>query len=290
MRLISSFSKSAVKVGDAHSALDEDTMRRVTPSVFAEHAHPDRSNRYLYLPTWEIVEALGDEGFRPTFAAQSSPRRFDKIGFTKHLIRFRRESDIANGSQECPEIVLLNSHGGESQLQLIKGTIRFLCLNSMISGDMEDEMKVRHAGKLIDNVVEAASKMAGTFDQLMGKVDSWKQIRLNRDEQLAYADSARDIRCPSPEENERPRGWRHPIAVEEFLALRRPEDNADDLWTVSNVVQENTIRGGLEGVSVAANGQRRRTSTRAINAVGDDVRLNRALWKLTERMAALKGA
>lgn len=50
-----------------------------------------------------------------------------------------------------------------------------------------------------------------------------------------------------------------------------------------NVVQENLIRGGYRGVSDKGKSQR----VRGIKSVDGDTKVNRALWKLTERMAEL---
>jgi len=57
-----------------------------------------------------------------------------------------------------------------------------------------------------------------------------------------------------------------------------------DLWTTFNTVQENLIRGGLRGRTAKGN----RTSTRAVKGVSENVRLNKALWTLAEKMAQLK--
>ena len=74
----------------------------------------------------------------------------------------------------------------------------------------------------------------------------------------------------------------------QVLRPRRPEDASSDLWTTFNRVQENVIAGGLSAVQRDANGRRvRRVSTRRINGIDQDVRLNRALWELAAKMAAL---
>jgi hypothetical protein len=70
---------------------------------------------------------------------------------------------------------------------------------------------------------------------------------------------------------------------------RRREDVGSDLWHTLNRVQENVIAGALSAVQRDADGRRvRRVSTRRINGIDQDVRLNRALWSLAEKMAALK--
>jgi len=58
------------------------------------------------------------------------------------------------------------------------------------------------------------------------------------------------------------------------------------VWTTFNRIQENVVRGGLHGRS--ANG--RRMSTREVTAIDGNVKLNRALWTLAERMAEIKAA
>jgi hypothetical protein len=68
-----------------------------------------------------------------------------------------------------------------------------------------------------------------------------------------------------------------PIAPAQLLAPRRREDTANDLWTTFNVVQENVIKGGLHGVGRDANNRRRRVTTRAVNGIDQDVKLNKAL-------------
>jgi hypothetical protein len=77
-----------------------------------------------------------------------------------------------------------------------------------------------------------------------------------------------------------------PVQPGDILEARRTEDANGSLWSVFNRTQENLFKGGIRGKS--ANG--RRTRTRPINSVTEDVRLNRALWKLTEHFADLKGA
>jgi len=71
---------------------------------------------------------------------------------------------------------------------------------------------------------------------------------------------------------------------------RRREDVGQSLWTSFNVIQENLIRGGLPGRRQTADGHIRRSRTRPINAIDQNVGLNRALWTLAEEMRRLKSA
>jgi hypothetical protein len=78
-----------------------------------------------------------------------------------------------------------------------------------------------------------------------------------------------------------------PIRPDQLLIPRRRDDRANDLWTTFNVVQENVIKGGLSAMGRDANGRRRRTTTRQVNGIDQDVRLNKALFVLAERMAGI---
>ena len=61
-------------------------------------------------------------------------------------------------------------------------------------------------------------------------------------------------------------------------------DQGNDLWSVLNRVQENVIQGGIRARS--ADGKR--TTTRAVKGIDQDVKLNRAIWTLGEEMRRLK--
>ncbi len=61
---------------------------------------------------------------------------------------------------------------------------------------------------------------------------------------------------------------------------RRWEGKKDDLWTVYQRLQENLIKGGLSG----RNAKGKRARTRSVNGIDGDIKLNKALWVMTEKM------
>ena len=61
--------------------------------------------------------------------------------------------------------------------------------------------------------------------------------------------------------------------------LGRPADTGTDLWTTLNVIQENVIAGGLAAV------RGRRSTTRNIRAIDQNMRLNKSLWEMAETIA-----
>ncbi|MNE88751.1 hypothetical protein D3C80_1860850 [compost metagenome] len=106
-----------------------------------------------------------------------------------------------------------------------------------------------------------------------------KQIQLRPEEQEAFAMAALAYRY-DPSEGPAP------VTPSQLLRARRSEDRSSDLWTTFNRVQENTIKGGLSG----RNKQGRRTTTRAVNGIDQDVKLNRALWVLAQALRSQQAA
>jgi hypothetical protein len=70
---------------------------------------------------------------------------------------------------------------------------------------------------------------------------------------------------------------------EGFYPVSAMESRARIEEKTLNRVQENMIRGGVRGRNV--NGGR--MSTRAVNSVTENVRLNKALWTLADEMAKI---
>jgi hypothetical protein len=288
MKLATRFgSNRRVLSSPSGSFLAMDDIARAIPSAFAQEAHDSRSARYVYVPTSDIIKALDKEGFKPTFAAQAIPRREDKHGFTKHMLRFRHvDSALSRGPRGGAfESVLVNSHDGTSSYQLFSGWIEFLCLNSCVSGSGFEEVRVPHKGDIIGKVIEGTYQVIGNPLALAESIDSMQALRLSPPERRIFAEAAAELRFDLEP------GDRSPVNPDRFLTPRRYEERGrDSLWSTFQTVQENVIRGGLHGVSVNANGARRNMTTRNVEGIDQNVKLNRALWTLADKMAELKRA
>ncbi|MCU0790694.1 MAG: DUF945 domain-containing protein [Nitratireductor sp.] len=257
----------------ADRPLTDDQIIRAAPSVFADSAHESRSRRYTYIPTIEVVNGLRREGFEPFMACQARTRVEGKEAFTKHLLRFRHQGQI-NGD-EANEIILVNSHDGTSSYQMLAGCFRFVCHNGLICGETHEDFRVRHSGDVVGNVIEGAFRVLDEFERVDASKVNMKRIDLRPEHQQAFAQAALQLRY-DPDEAA-------PIEPRQLNEARRFDDRGADLWRTFNRVQENLLRGGLSGRN--ANG--RRTTTREVKGVSENVRLNRALWTLAEEMARL---
>lgn len=271
MRLSSNFRNPCMVRSD--SPLSNDDIARVAPSIFAEEAHESRSDRYRYIPTVDVLEALRSEGFMPFMACQTRVRNTDKREHTKHMIRLRHANTIV--AKEANEIILLNSHDGTSSYQMMGGCFRFVCANGLVLGEAAMDQKVRHSGRqdVIGDVIEGAYEVLNQFELIEDQRETMKGIQLGGDLQHAFAEAALAYRYD-------PADGPAPVTASQLLAPRRREDATNDLWSTFNRVQENTIKGGLRG----RNKQGRRTSTRAVSGIDQDVKLNRALWVLAQHL------
>ena len=242
------------------------------PSVFGEDKHASRSERYTFIPTITLLENLQKEGFQPFFACQSRVRDPDRREYTKHMLRLRRAGQI-NG-QQVPEIIILNSHGGESSFQLLPGIFRSVCTNSLVCGQSFGEIRVPHRGNVVEKVIEGAYEVLGIFDKVEEKRGAMASLLLPPPAQYALANAALTYRF----------GEEHqPVTATQILTPRRYEDRKNDLWTTYQRLQENLLKGGLPGRTAKG----KLSHTRAINGIDSDVRLNRALWVMAENMMNL---
>lgn len=264
--------------------LTEDQLRQFVPSIFAETAHASRSDRYLYIPTIEVVRGLIGQGFSPVFACEAKARDESKVGFTKHMVRFRQEGAVAVAGA-VPELIMVNSHDGSTRYQFMAGMFRFVCANGSIVGTRYADVGVRHTGTVVDEAIEGAFTVAREFEKVTAAASQMQAITLQRDHSAAFADAALAVKYFDEEKGE----VDAPIQPAQLLIPRRHEDGANDLWTTYNVVQENLIRGGLRGKRKDANGRTKRSTTRAVNGIDGNVKLNRGLWTLAEKMAEIMG-
>ena len=241
------------------------------PSIYATHPSAEVSERYGFIPTSAIVHALEGAGF-VAVKAQAARASAERAAFAKHLIRFRHRDHLTTQIGDwLPEVVLVNSHDGSSSYRVMAGVFRLVCLNGLVIGNSVAEARVRHTKNAPDEIVDASFRVIASLPGIAASVDTMRSQRLELFEREAFATAALTLRYPDDA----------PIRSSQLLSTRRAVDNAPDLWTTFNVVQENLLRGGQRQVS-----SRRRT--RGISSVREDVRLNRALWTLAEELGKFK--
>jgi hypothetical protein len=281
-RLATRFANST-RVLRSEIPLGEDQMRQVAPSIFAEGKHASRSERYTYIPTIEVLRGLHREGFEPFMVAQGHSRVAGKSEFTKHMIRMRHvrdRGDPLRAKPEAHEVILINSHDGASSYQLLSGLFRFVCLNSMVVGDIAHDIRIPHKGNIQGEVIEGACRVLADFEMVDESTDAMKSLVLQPAEEQVFARAALALRYGERGESQPPA----PVTAEQLVQGRRIEDLGRSLWDSFQRIQENLVRGGLPGRTALG----RRMHTREVASIDRGVSLNRALWMLAEEMRRLK--
>lgn len=271
---------------DTGRPLSEDELRNLAPSIFAVAPHSSRSDRFKPIPTIEILRNLASQGFHAVGAKQSTARSADRREFTKHLVRLRRfdvdQSKYLVGDNVL-ECLLKNANDGTSVYDLLAGMFRIACMNSMVAQTSTiDSIKVRHSGDVQSKVIEGTFRVLESAESVLSAPQDWGRIELNSESRQAYAEAAHVLRFGDAEGN-----VETPIQPRQLLLPRRVEDRKSDLWTTFNVVQENALKGGLTAVGRDSHNRPRRSTTRAVNGIDQDVKLNKALWTLSEKMAGI---
>ena len=249
-------------------------LQRRVPAVFADHQFEKTGRNYVFISTRDLVEALMQAGFSPTDAQQRRSRGA-RVGFCKHMLRFRHVTESIPIVDCMPEIILINAHDSSSSFQLRGGLYRFVCCNGLIVSLAEfGVIRIPHRGNVLADVVEGARRITAQFAGIGGTIERMARTELSMTERLALAEKALHLRF---------RSQAHlPFGAEQLLTVHRAEDRGEDLWHTFNVIQENVIQGGIAGRS--AHG--RATVSRKVGAIPETVRLNIELWQ--QAMALIK--
>jgi len=265
------------------SSLSLDTIRSAAPSVFTTEGFHTTSDKYKPIPTINIVEGLIAKGFMPVRVSQSSSRIEGKELFVKHMLRFRHVDAQPNHKGLYPEVCLINSHDGTHAYKLVAGVYRLICSNGLIGWAESCQVRVKHIGdETYNRVIEGSFEVMRHGEQLLLSADSMGEIQLDDREALILAETAHSLKFEEDSLQGRA------IKPSQLLTPRRYADQPKDLFTTFNVIQENLMKGGLSGGARDANNRYKRTTTRQVNSIDSNVKLNQALWKMADRMAELK--
>jgi hypothetical protein len=250
------------------TTLSLDQLRTIVPAAFATEPRSDVSDRYDFIPTLDAINYAMNRGWFPVRARQSVAAQ-DQI-HAKHSIMFRAEASKLIVGDIFPELTLINSHDRTRSLVFRAGLFRLACSNGMsvaISGMSYSATRVHlRGGNPLPNLFNHA------LDQLEPVTEaarSWQTRILSAEETTTLAKKAVLIRCNG---NKLSASYHN---HNEYLIRRRGDDERSDLWTVYNVLQENSIRGGIQGPVRALRG---------INTVEEITRINQELWTAAEEI------
>ena len=254
------------------TGLTVDQIREVAPSVFNIQKHDSRTDRYHVAPTIEVLDLLLADDFKVVLAGQQRCRMADKLDFTRHVLRLRKNG--VNSIHGCfPEVVLTNSHDGSSSYRLMFGLYRSLCGSQLTVGDATIAgQKVTHSAKdTAMKVVEGANDVLARVPQLEDAMTAWQETELTEKERANFAKQALTLHYGKAVP---------PITPDDVLRSQYVEDNGSDLWSSFLRVQKNLTLGGLHYWRTG--GKHKRGTTRGIRGIHRNLQFNRGLWDLAQ--------
>lgn len=250
-----------------------ETTRNLDP-ILAKQAHESTAETYGFVSSEKVLETFEFAGWKPVSQKVTNPRKDDRKGFQKHLVRLESdEFPEMPAVKSCrPQLVFLNSHDKASSMRLSWGLFRLICTNGLVMGDTVGEIRLNHTINVQNRLAGAIDTMLANFPKLVEQVDALankklapsavnKLIKTVYDARLAHVKNLRE--------------------VEYRLPVLRAGDTGQDAFTIFNRVQEQVIKGGIN-YSYDRNSTRSgkkhemisQGKTRAVTAIDESIRLN----------------
>ena len=245
-----------------------DQLKSQTPSVFATSPSTKMSDKYVFVPTMDILENFEREGWELASAKQVG-RGIHSV----HELRLRN-GELPKVGDTLVEAIIRNSHNGMASFRVSAGLHRLVCSNGLtVPTALAESFNIRHSRFDLDEVKRLTESFAGKLPKIEGSVKRMMEREMTIDEKIEFVRKSVGIRFGQDKVlNE--------LQIVGLLTPNRYEDQGDDLWTTFNVVQEKYIRGGIETTSQRG----RRTKLRGLENIMAVNQVNTKLWTLAEEM------
>jgi len=236
------------------------------PSIFATSASPKMSDKYVFVPTIDILENFEREGWEIASAKQTG------LGLHGvHEIRLRN-GELPKVGDTLVEAIIRNSHNGMTTLGVSAGLHRLVCSNGLtVPTALADSFNVRHQRFDLDDVKRLTESFAGKLPKIERSVNRMMRHEMTIDEKIDFVRKSAEIRFSKEK-------VLNDLEIVGLLTPNRVEDEGDDMWKVFNVVQEKFVRGGMNYLS--SKGQR--TKLKGLQNIIAVNRVNTKLWELAE--------
>lgn len=256
--------------------LTNEDLENLAPALFTQEPYYEVSDKYHFIPTIDVIEEIRFYGWYPVSVSEANVRDEEKEGFQQHCVRFRHLEDFLNPKENVVELLLFNSHDRTKCFSISAGIFRFICANGLVVADsVFESYKIKHLGDRENDVVSAIENITSVKEVLLSKIKYFENIQLSQSEKESFARASIPLRFEDHLE----------VNHQDLLIPHRVEDERDDLYTTFNVIQENLIKGNIEGINKDT---KRKFTSREIKSIPTDTSINKQLWEMTENIARIK--
>jgi hypothetical protein len=243
-------------------------LKLTTPSIFSTSASPKMSDKYVFVPTGDILENFQREGWEIASAKQTGRGMYGV-----HEVRLRN-GELPKVGDTLVEAIIRNSHNGMTTLGVSAGLHRLVCSNGLtVPTALAESFNVRHQRFDLDDVKRLTESFAGKLPKIEGSVNRMMEREMTTDEKIDFVRKSAEIRFSKEK-------VLSDMEIVGLLTPNRMEDEGNDLWKIFNVVQEKFVRGGMEYSSPKG----RRTKLRGLQNIMVVNQVNTKLWELAEEM------
>jgi hypothetical protein len=248
--------------------MNHENLKEVSPAVFATSPSTKMSERYVFVPTLDIVEKFEKEGWTVSSAKQ--------MGRTEHGIHELRlrNGELPKVGDSLVEAIIRNSHNGMATFSVSAGLHRLVCSNGLtVPTSLSESFNVRHQRFDIDDVKSLTESFAQRLPVIQSSVDKMMNKELSTKEKVEFIKKAINVRWKSGSVPSN-------LDVMSIVHPRREQDQKNDVWTMFNVIQENFTRGGLKYTTDKG----RKTELRGLKNIMVVNQINTKLWELATEM------
>jgi hypothetical protein len=243
--------------------------------ITIDQPHARVSAKYQLVPTKAIAQKFYDMGFKLDDYKQVRVRDASRVGYQKHFVRLSHPTLLATQHKDVKlQLLVTNSHDGSSSFSIRLGIFRLVCSNGLVVGSTFESVTLRHTGMILQEIDGAIEKMVAQVKKLDAALERMKSVTLTHEQVAKFYDEAVKVRYGDKA------SFRH---VE--VTSRRTADDANDLFTVYNRVQEALIRGSRV---TGSNGRARQR--RGIASIDKDTTINMKLFDLATSYAEAMAA
>lgn len=231
------------------------------------------SNKFGFISSSDLVTSLESQGLTLTDVVESKIRKNKDVrqGYQKHVLRFNTGLSNSHGNLQ---VLAINSHEGSSALTFRLGFYRMVCSNGLIIGsDLIPQIKVRHTSNGLLKLNDSVEELMEWRTVAMDNIEKMSSRKLSQDDYVKLALASAKIRM----------GEKFTDKIVPLFESKRYEDNAPDLFTAFNVIQENVMRTGFYALNKENNVA---TKVRAIKGVNASLELNTALYNEAMKFVA----
>jgi hypothetical protein len=248
-----------------NTIITPEVLKSRVPAAFATEPSSKMTDKYIFVPTTQIIENFQKEGWEISSARQSG-----KTIHSPHEIRMRN-GQMPKVGDSFLEAIIKNSHNGFSSFSVSAGLHRLVCENGLtVPESVSQSFNVRHKSFNLDDVKRLTDEFAVKLPIIESSIMKMSDRLLTEEEMHDYVVQATKIRWA---DGKAPKDLR----VSDILKPHRQEDTKNDMWTTFNVVQEKFIRGGIKYKA-----GKKFTTMREMKNIFTTNKINTELWELAE--------